>query len=146
MRYKNTKAVRFRNHVSVEDSFEFSRFVKSSDDRVEIASFVSVVLVCLDSSPVEEVRIFDADSLTCSLEFFIFAVIRKNDAKLVSGVVNLKSCLDSVEHNVTGLAARDNEYIDCWHLVTDETKGGTGDLAADAVDQQAPQRVTNASH
>lgn len=135
MRYKNTKAVRFRNHVSVEDSFEFSRFVKSSDDRVEIASFVSMVLVCLNASPVEEVWIFDGDSLTCSLESFILAIIGKDDAELVSGVVNLQSSLDSVEDNVTRLAARDNEYINCWDLVTDETEAGTGDLAADAVDQ-----------
>jgi hypothetical protein len=138
MRYKSTKAARFRNHVSIEDSFEFSRFVKSSDGCVEIASFVSMVLVWLGTSPVKEVRIFDADSLTCSLELFIFAIIGENDSELVSWVVNLKRSLDSVKHNVTRLATGDNEDIDCWNIVTNETKGGTGDLAADAVDQQAP--------
>lgn len=104
MRKKSTEDTGFRNHVSIEDSLELSRLVQISDGGVEVASLVTMVLFSLDTSPVVEIVVFYLDAFTGSPQLYVVAIIGKDDAESVSGVVDLESCFHRVEDNVSWLA------------------------------------------
>lgn len=146
MRNEDTKNAGFRNHISIEYSFELSWLIEFSDGGVEVASLVSMVLFSLLTGPIVKVVVFYLDTFTSFLQLHVLAIIGEDDSESVSGIVDLQGCFHSVEDDVSWFTTRDDEEINERNFITQEAKGRTWDFGSLEANKKSPKIVADGSN
>jgi hypothetical protein len=120
--HENSKHLSVRNHVGIQNPNPWvgSKVValQHLECVIHVTCLESMVLVGIGRpSEVHEVGEDMTERSQGNLESWVSAIVRNDDAELVSWIVQVEGGLDSIENNVNGFLASCDNKIDAWNVV-----------------------------